>query len=71
MLACASELLNEKRNRFSFSFNKLQSDTAIKVSLQGNTRVLSTSNRCNRWYFKFNGAECSGPMPIEAFVNNN
>ena len=34
-------------------------------------RVLGTSNRCNRWFFKFNGNECSGPMPIEAFVNNN
>ena len=27
-------------------------------------------NKCNRWYFKFNGNECSGPMTIEATVNN-
>ena len=26
------------------------------------------SMRCNRWYFKFNGNECSGPMTIEAAV---
>ena len=24
--------------------------------------------KCNRWYFKFNGNECSGPMTIEAIV---
>ena len=28
-------------------------------------------NKCNRWYFKFNGNECSGPMTIEAAVYNN
>ena len=26
--------------------------------------------KCNRWYFKFNGNECSGPMTIEAAVHN-
>ena len=50
------------------SFNKLQSDTAIKVSFQGNMRVDGTSSKCNRWFFKFNGNECSGPMTIEAVV---
>ena len=52
------------------SFNKLQSDTAIKVSFQGNMRVYGTSVKCNRWFFKFNGNECSGPMTIEAAVYN-
>ena len=52
------------------SFNKLQSDTAIKVSFQGNMRVIGSS-KCNRWFFKFNGNECSGPMTIEAVVYNN
>ena len=52
------------------SFNKLQSDTAIKVSFQGNTRVYGSSSKCNRWFFKFNGNECSGPMTIEAVVHN-
>ena len=51
------------------SFKKLQSDTAIKVSFQGNMRV-SGSVKCNRWFFKFNGNECSGPMTIEAVVYN-
>ena len=33
-------------------------------------RVLSSS-KCNRWFFKFNGNECSGPMTIEAVVYNH
>ena len=49
------------------SFNKLKSDTALKVSYQGNVRMYSTS-KCIRLYFKFNGNECSGPMTIEAGV---
>ena len=32
---------------------------------------VSGSVRCNRWFFKFNGDECSGPMTIEAVVFNN
>ena len=27
--------------------------------------------KCNRWYFKFNGNECSGPMTIDAAVYND
>ena len=50
-------------------FNKLQSDTAIKVSFQGIMRVHGPGN-CNRWFFKFNGNECSGPLTIEAVVYN-
>ena len=52
------------------SFNKLQSDTALKVSFQGNMRVYGSGTKCNRWYFRFNGNECSGPMTIEAVVYN-
>ena len=51
-------------------FNKLASDTSLKVSFQGNMRV-SGSTRCSRWYFKFNRNECSGPMTIEARVYND
>ena len=53
------------------SFNKLEGDTALKVAFQGVMRVYGTSTKCNRWYFKFNGNECSGPMTIEAVVYNN
>ena len=33
-------------------------------------RVYGSSSKCNRWFFKFNGSECSGPMTIEAVVFN-
>ena len=32
--------------------------------------VRGTSYHCNRWFFKFNGNECSGPMTIDAVVYN-
>ena len=51
-------------------FNKLQSDSALRVSFQGNMRVYGSSSKCNRWYFKLDGNECSGPMTIEAIVYN-
>ena len=53
------------------AFNKLQSNSALRVSFQGNTGVTGSSGNCNRWYFKFNGNECSGPMTIEAAVLNH
>ena len=51
------------------AFNKLQSNSALRVSFQGNMMVVG-DRKCNRWYFKFNGNECSGPMTIEAAVLN-
>ena len=33
--------------------------------------VYGSSSKCNRWFFKFNGDECSGPMTIEAVVYNS
>ena len=33
--------------------------------------VSGSGTKCNRWYFKFNGNECSGPMTIEAVVFYN
>ena len=53
------------------AFNKLQSNSALRVSFQGNMRVDGLSSKSNRWYFKFNGNECSGPMTIEAVVYNS
>ena len=50
-------------------FNKLQSNSALRVSFQGNMRVMS-DQKCNRWYFRFNGNECSGPIRIEAVFYN-
>ena len=53
------------------AFNKLQFNSALRVSFQGNMGVTGSSDNYNRWYFKFNGNECSAPMTIEAVVYNN
>ncbi|KAL9974776.1 hypothetical protein ACROYT_G011859 [Oculina patagonica] len=47
------------------SFVKKNSNTHLRVVYQGNMRVY-TANTCNRWFFTFNGAECS--MPIDTAV---
>ncbi|ELK08622.1 Collagen triple helix repeat-containing protein 1 [Pteropus alecto] len=37
-------------------------------SWPGCLRLNGRSSCCQRWYFTFNGAECSGPLPIEAII---
>ena len=48
-------------------FSKNFSDTALHVYWTGTLRV-SASSGCKRWYFTFNGAECSAPLPIDGIV---
>lgn len=50
------------------SFNKQHQNTALKVSYQGNIRLINSNGKCNRWYFKFNGKECSGPLPVDSVL---
>ena len=45
-------------------FLKNFTNTSIHVYFAGNLRVYGDSS-CSRWYFTFNGAECSSPGPIE------
>ena len=33
--------------------------------------MMKGHHKCSRWYFKFDGGECSGPMTIEAAVYNS
>ena len=33
--------------------------------------MVYSNAKCNRWYFKFNGNECSGPLPIDSVVYNH
>ena len=49
------------------SFNKFYDNTALKVSFQGNIQNYNVK-ACNRWYFTFNGNECSGPMTIDSVL---
>ena len=43
-------------------FTKNFSDTVLHVYWTGVLRVTSCTTCCKRWYFTFNGAECSGPL---------
>ena len=45
-------------------FDKRKDDTALRVVYQGNI-YLQGNIRCKRWFITFNGAECSGPLPID------
>ncbi|KAL9986564.1 hypothetical protein ACROYT_G000732 [Oculina patagonica] len=45
-------------------FEKKKGDTALRVVYQGNF-YLGCSKCCKRWFISFNGAECSGPLPID------
>ena len=49
-------------------FTKNHSDTTLHVYWDGVLRIYNCNNCCKRWYFTFNGAECSGPMPIDGIV---
>ena len=49
-------------------FNKTRSNTALHVYWNGALRIYKCKFCCKRWYFTFNGAECSGPLPIDGVV---
>ncbi|KAL9975770.1 hypothetical protein ACROYT_G012964 [Oculina patagonica] len=46
-------------------FTKNFTDTALHVYFAGNLRIHGCDHCCSRWYFTFNGTECSSPGPIE------
>ncbi|XP_078371229.1 collagen triple helix repeat-containing protein 1-like isoform X1 [Oculina patagonica] len=49
-------------------FNKKKDDTFLRVVYQGNILVGNCGGCCKRWFISFNGAECSGPLPIDATI---
>ncbi|XP_067393454.1 collagen triple helix repeat-containing protein 1 [Emydura macquarii macquarii] len=50
------------------TFTKMRSNSALRVLFSGSLRLKCKNACCQRWYFTFNGAECSGPLPIEAII---
>ncbi|XP_078371190.1 collagen triple helix repeat-containing protein 1-like isoform X1 [Oculina patagonica] len=48
-------------------FNKKKNNSALRVAFQSNFR-LYCNTCCKRWFITFNGAECSGPLPVEAVM---
>ncbi|XP_077990501.1 collagen triple helix repeat-containing protein 1-like [Glandiceps talaboti] len=55
------------------SFDKKLSGTALRVTFNGNIRLRSgsTAASCARWYFTFDGVECSNPLPIESTIHTH
>lgn len=68
---CAWSNLNDNKDHGLIKecvFTKNFSDTSLLVSWTGTLRVYRCTTCCKRWYFTFNGAECSGPLPIDGIV---
>jgi len=50
-------------------FQKRLPNTALRVTYQGDLRVISTPiGACRRWYITIGGQECSTPTTIEAVI---
>ncbi|KAM7443627.1 hypothetical protein ABFA07_007700 [Porites harrisoni] len=49
-------------------FKKTSDNTALRVFWSGNLRIYNCVACCSRWYFTFNGAECSAPAAIDGIV---
>ncbi|XP_028396299.1 collagen triple helix repeat-containing protein 1-like [Dendronephthya gigantea] len=70
---CTFENLDDGRDRGQIAtclFRKMYSKTALRVTYQGDLRVVTCANGrcCRRWYITINGKECSDPAPIDAVV---
>ena len=49
-------------------FKKMSDNTSLRVYWSGQLRLSHCDNCCKRWYFTFNGVECSAPAAIDAVV---
>ena len=69
---CAFNKLNDGRENgqiMTCDFQKVFSNSALRVTYQGVLRLIQTSNGyCGRWYLTINGKECSSPQPIDTVI---
>ena len=49
-------------------FKKISDKTGLRVFWSGPLRIYNCHSCCRRWYFTFNGAECSAPAAIDGVV---
>ena len=49
-------------------FKKTSDTTGLRVFWNGNLRLHNCHDCCRRWYFTFNGAECSAAAAIDGIV---
>ena len=50
----------------SCSYEKLNTDTVLKVSWDGSAALINCTLCCMRWYLTIDNMECSDPGPIDA-----
>ena len=50
----------------SCDFVKKYANSVLHVYFAGNLKIYDCRGCCSRWYFTFNGAECSSPGSIES-----
>jgi len=65
---CVWDTLNDGRDYGLIKdcvFVKKDNKTALKVEFDGDFRIAGCLSCCKRWFFTFNGAECSKPITIE------
>jgi len=71
---CVRQYLNDDKDNgmiMECVFNKRFKDSSLRVFFSGTTSVAGCNRCCKRWYFTFNGAECTGPLPIDGLVYLN
>ncbi|XP_070557266.1 collagen triple helix repeat-containing protein 1-like [Ptychodera flava] len=76
MKQCAWFDLNDGRTDgiiTTCEFKKQSDTTALRVLWNGDMRQMSANDTpsCSRWYFTFNGVECSSPLPIDGVMYSN
>ncbi|XP_068681027.1 collagen triple helix repeat-containing protein 1-like [Montipora foliosa] len=68
---CVFKNLNDGRDNGLLKecvFNKTSTNTGLRVFWNGDFRIFNCHDCCKRWYFTFNGAECSNPAAIDGVV---
>lgn len=68
---CAWKNVNDGRDNGLIKdcvFFKKHTSTVLHVYWTGVLRIAFCSSCCKRWFFTFNGVECSGPLPIDGIV---
>ncbi|PFX22248.1 collagen triple helix repeat-containing protein 1-like [Stylophora pistillata] len=68
---CVFNKLNDGRDNGQVAqcvFNKESDNTGLRVFWNGDFRIFNCDSCCKRWYFTFNGAECTTPGVIEGLL---
>lgn len=68
---CVYKNLNDGRDSGLIKeclFYKKSADTGLRVFYNGDLRLYNCHACCRRWYFTFNGVECSAPQAIDGVV---